>query len=197
VAPAVFVCPVVWVPYKRMADRLRAMLAAADVLACAPYRIETTMAVTASAHDVDDNALCRHPRLRLLGQRRAADVTEMMLTCAGVVYPTEIESFGYPMAECRLLGTPVVARDSAHNREVAGAALVGYAAVTPEDFAAAFHAALHARPAPADPAAYDRDSYFASLLDGPAGATGLGLPRQTGETQHGDGYNERRDRYFK
>ena len=43
-----------------------------------------------------------------------------------IYFPTEIESFGYPLAEARVHGQPVIAPDTEQNREIAGAALFGF-----------------------------------------------------------------------
>ena len=57
-------------------------------------------------------------RCRLCGRARA------------VYFPGGLESFGYPLAEARAGGRPVIARDTTQNQEIAGAALCGY---TPGD----------------------------------------------------------------
>ena len=43
-----------------------------------------------------------------------------------IYFPTDLESFGYPLAEARVSGQPVIARDTALNREIAGPALCRY-----------------------------------------------------------------------
>lgn len=46
--------------------------------------------------------------------------------CRAVYFPTAVESFGYPLAEARVIGRPVLALDTPQNREVAGPALCGF-----------------------------------------------------------------------
>ncbi|MCM3884720.1 glycosyltransferase [Frankia sp. R82] len=169
-----FLCPVVILPQKLLTGRLRAGLAALDILAGPPHRIDATLSVTGRAEQLEDPAVACHPRLRLVGEHSAEVVIAMMARCDGIFFPLELESFGYPMAEGRRMGVPVIARDSAHNREIAGPALVGYQRESGEDIAAAMHAAQAASRSralkPDEAGHFDRGPYFDQLLGlSPAG----------------------------
>jgi glycosyltransferase involved in cell wall biosynthesis len=159
-----FLCPLIVLPQKLMTRRLRAGLAALDILAGPPHRVDATLTVTSHAERIEDPAVANHPRLRLVGEHPAATVTDLMVRCDAIFFPSELESFGYPMAEGRMMGVPVVALDSAHNREIAGPALVGYQRENGADIAAALHAALGVELKPDQSGLFDRGPYFDLLL---------------------------------
>ncbi|EIV93325.1 glycosyltransferase [Frankia sp. QA3] len=168
--PVDFLCPIIITPHKLMTRRLRAGLAALDILAGPPHHVEATITVTGRAALIEDPEVARHPRLRLVGEHPAATVIDMMVRCDAIFFPAELESFGYPMAEGRMMGVPVIALDTAHNREIAGPALVGYERETAEEIAAAMHAALDADLKPDQDNPFDRGPYFDLLLgEGAAG----------------------------
>jgi glycosyltransferase involved in cell wall biosynthesis len=83
-----------------------------------------------------------------------------------VYFPSGLESFGYPLAEARAAGRPVIARDTAQNREIAGPALCGYSPGDPTSLELAVKTALTAQVSP-DPAPFDPDTYFDWLLGQP------------------------------
>ncbi|WP_261576250.1 glycosyltransferase [Frankia gtarii] len=159
-----FLCPIIITPHKLMTRRLRVGLAALDILAGPPHHIDATITATAQAAQIDDPAVANHPRLRLVGEHPAATVIDMMVRCDAIFFPAELESFGYPMAEGRMMGVPVVALDNLHNREIAGPALVGYERETVEEIAAALHAALDADVKPDQDNLFGRGPYFDLLL---------------------------------
>jgi len=159
-----FLCPLIITPQKLMTRRLRAGLAALDILAAPPHRLDATLTVTGHDTGIEDPEVARHPRLRLVGEHPAAAVAELMVRCDAIYFPSELESFGYPMAEGRMMGVPVIALDSAHNREIAGPALVGYQREAGAEIAAAMYAALAAELKPDDARLFDRGPYFDLLL---------------------------------
>ena len=69
---------------------------------------------------------CRNPRIELLGRIDQHDLRQAWARSQAIYFPTGIESFGYPLAEARANGQPVIARDTAQNREIAGPALCGF-----------------------------------------------------------------------
>lgn len=157
VEPGLVVCPVLFAPYKRMAERLRLLVTATEAL-----RREgqvTRVVVTAGREEVPDL-----PVVEPVG-RLAPEALSAVLARAHVVYyPTTVESFGYPLAEARVNGQWVVAPASERAREVAGAALSAFARPTVEDVAAALEKAL-VSPAPApDPLPFSPDRYFGSWV---------------------------------
>ena len=112
-------------------------------------------------------AVACHPRIELVGRLPHSELREMQARSRAIYFPTDLESFGYPLAEARVSGQPVIARDTAQNREIAGPALCGYAPGDPDSLRRAVKAALTADVAP-DPGPFDPDRYFGWLL---------GLPR--------------------
>ncbi|MCK9903276.1 hypothetical protein CC117_00945 [Parafrankia colletiae] len=161
-----FVCPIVPFSYKMLEERLAIALEAADILAAPPHRINVVIDVTASPDTFRKRAVVSHPRINFVGARTAAQVEDMVLGCSAILFPTELESFGYPLAEGRAMGVPVVGLDTPHNREVAGPALVPYPRQVAHEVAAAMFAALTAAPQ-ADPAPFDPGRYFDCLLQRP------------------------------
>ena len=75
-------------------------------------------------------SLACHPRVELMGHLSPHDMQKLRRRSRAIYFPTSIESFGYPLAEARVDGLPVIARDTAQNREIAGPALCGF---TPGD----------------------------------------------------------------
>lgn len=164
VGHATVLCPLIILPQKRMTHRLQAGLAALDILAGPPHHLDITLAVTSRADRIEDPAVAGHPRLRLVGEHSPADVADLMARSDAIYFPSVLESFGYPLAEGRMMGVPVVALDNAHNREIAGPALAGYPRETAPHIAAALHTALTASLAPDRSGLFDRGPYFDLLL---------------------------------
>jgi glycosyltransferase involved in cell wall biosynthesis len=157
----VILCPVLFSPYKGMTERLAELLAAMDDCIDASVRLS----VTADRRDVAA-ALSLHPRTDLVGQLDHRALRQLWARSRAIYFPPGIESFGYPLAEARVSGRPVIARDTAQNREIAGPALCGF---TPGDADSLRHAtmlALTTEVAP-DPAPFDPGDYFNWLLGPP------------------------------
>jgi glycosyltransferase involved in cell wall biosynthesis len=158
----IILCPVVFYSYKQMAQRITELIAAVEDLEDPSVRVQ----VTAHAAEVPAAAAC-HPQVELVGHLPYSKVREMQARSRAIYFPTGLESFGYPLAEARVSGQPVIARDTAQNREIAGPALCGYTSGDPDSLRRAVKAALAADIAP-DPDPFDPDRYFGWLL---------GLPR--------------------
>jgi glycosyltransferase involved in cell wall biosynthesis len=156
-AEPVILCPVLLASYKRMDERLAELRRAVARQPGPPARIR----VTATAAELP--ALAGDPAVELVGRLSERAVRALWGRSRAVYFPTGVESFGYPLAEARARGLPVIARDTAQNREIAGPALCGYQAGDDESLAAAVSAALAATVAP-DPAPFDPDGYFRWLL---------------------------------
>jgi hypothetical protein len=151
-------CPVLFAPYKHMADRLAEWLAAADGALDDSVR----MIVTATPAQVPAS-LAASPRLHFAGLLGLGQLNELRARSRAVYYPTELESYGWPLAEARAFGKPVIAPDTAQNREIAGPALCGFVAGDPDSLRQATETALAARISP-DPAPFDPGMYFDWLL---------------------------------
>ncbi len=151
-------CPIIFQPYKRMDERLNELVAAVDAHADP----EVTVAVTAAAAELPPD-LAGHPRVVALGRLAWAQLRETWAGSAAVYFPTGLEAFGFPLAEARLSGHPVIARDTAQNRELAGAALRGYTLGDTDSLVAAVAGALTTS-VEADPTPFDPTAYFDALL---------------------------------
>jgi glycosyltransferase involved in cell wall biosynthesis len=84
-----------------------------------------TIRVTAAPAELPPD-LGAHPRIVALGRLSWARLRSTWAQSRAVYFPTGLEAFGYPLAEARLSGHPVIARDTAQGRELAGPALCGY-----------------------------------------------------------------------
>jgi Glycosyl transferases group 1 len=158
----VILCPVVFYSYKQMAQRLTELLAVVGDLEDPSVRVQ----VTAHAAEVPA-AVVGHPQVELVGHLPWSEVREMQARSRAIYFPTGLESFGYPLAEARVGGQPVIARDTVQNREIAGPALCGYTQGDPDSLRHAVKVALTVNVLP-DPGPFDPDRYFGWLL---------GLPR--------------------
>jgi hypothetical protein len=157
-ADPVILCPVLFAPFKQMAQRLTELLTAVGDLEDPSVRVR----VTASAAEVPV-AIASHPQVELVGRLPHSDLREMQARSRAIYFPTGLESFGYPLAEARVSGMPAIARDTAQNREIGGAALCGYKLGDPDSLRRAVEVALTADIAP-DPGPFDPDRYFSWLL---------------------------------
>jgi glycosyltransferase involved in cell wall biosynthesis len=157
----VILCPVLFAPQKQMAQRLAELLTVVDDLEDRSIRVQ----VTAHAAEVPPAIGC-HPQVELVGRLPNSELRERWARSRAIYFPTTLESFGYPLAEARANGQPVIARDIALNREIAGPALCGYTHGDPDSLQRAVQIALNAEVAP-DPAPFDPDRYFGWLFGAP------------------------------
>lgn len=157
----VILCPVIFSPYKHMVDRLREWIGAVDSQIDPSIR----MLVTATRDEVP-NDLAEHPRIELLGQLTHAELRQQWARSCAIFFPPGLESFGFPLAEARANGQPVIARDTEQNREIAGPALCGFTVGDCDSLQSATHRALTMDLKP-DPEPFEPDSYFAWLLGDP------------------------------
>ncbi|MEU1362589.1 glycosyltransferase [Micromonospora zamorensis] len=148
--------PVVPSPFKNVVAELRMLLAALDRRQH-PARVR----MTAHPHELPED-LARHPRLDLLGQLPHHELSEHWRRTTAVFFPCLVESFGYPLAEARVYGLPVLAPDSAQSREVAGSALTPYRLSDVASLADALDEID--RTVVPEPDAFERGAYFTRLL---------------------------------
>lgn len=151
-------CPVLFSPYKRMPERIADWVAAADGAVDDSVRL----IVTASAAEMPAS-LAASPRLHLVGRLSVRQVADLWHRCRAVYFPPTLESFGYPLAEARVHGRPVIAVDTPQHREIAGGALCGYTLGDRDSLRCAINAALTTE-VEADPSPFDPDTYFDWML---------------------------------
>jgi len=158
--PAIL-CPVLFAPYKRMDERLTELLTAIECCGDPAVRVR----VTASPAEVPE-PLASDARIEFVGRVDQQDLRQAWARSRAIYFPTGLESFGYPLAEARVSGQPVIACDTPQNREIAGPALCGFTAGDADSLRHATMLAL-TRQVPPDPAPFEPDAYFTWLL-GPA-----------------------------
>jgi glycosyltransferase involved in cell wall biosynthesis len=157
----IILCPVLFSPYKKMEQRLTELLTAVGDRQDLSVRVQ----VTADMAEVPA-VIASHPQVEIVGRLPGSELGEMRTRSHAIYFPTGLESFGYPLAEARVSGQPVIARDTAQNREIAGPALCGYTPGDPDSLRRAVQVALKADIAP-DPGPFDPDRYFEWLLGVP------------------------------
>ena len=147
-------CPILFAPYKNMAKRL------SELMAALPEHATSSLRVRVTAQSTQLQApLATDRRIDFLGELDLAHLRGVWARSQAIYFPTGLESFGYPLAEARTSGHPVIARATAQNREIAGPALCGFAPGNPESLRAAVAQALVKQVAP-DPTPFDPDIYF-------------------------------------
>ncbi|GIG91690.1 glycosyltransferase [Plantactinospora endophytica] len=169
--------PVVVAGYKNLVPQLRMLL---DTVGrgggAAAGGIEVR--VTARPGDLPPDVTA-HPALRAIGVVPHDQLLSFWRRATAVYYPSSLESFGYPLAEARASGIPIIAPDTPQAREIAGRALLGYDPEDPESLAAAVSRIRE--PIVPDPGPFDRSGYFDWLLGPDAGrGTGADADRRTG-----------------
>jgi hypothetical protein len=111
-----------------------------------------------------------HPLATRLGMLAPRHLSLLWRQASAIFFPSDIESFGYPLAQARVQGIPVLAPDTWQAREIAGPALVPYRPGQRNGLIDALSALD--TPVAAQPLAFDRTAYFRWLLQidsGPAG----------------------------
>src|ERR1035437_2891158 len=151
-------CPVLFAPYKQMTQRLTELLAAIEDYPDVSVRVR----VTADHRDVAPALACS-PRIEFVGQLDQHELRQLWGRSRAIYFPTDLESFGYPLADARGSGQPVVGRETEQNREIAGPALCGFVSGDITSLQHAIERALTTEPVP-DPAPFDPDAYFHWLL---------------------------------
>jgi hypothetical protein len=151
-------CPVVFESYKHMTQRLTEWLTAVDHSMNRSVR----MFVTASPAEVPVS-LAVSPRMHFVGRLDHAELCRLWARSRAVYFPPGLEAFGFPLAEARVYGQPVIARDTPQNREIADLALCGYTIGDPDSLRQATEVALTKKLAP-DPGPFNPDAYFEWML---------------------------------
>jgi glycosyltransferase involved in cell wall biosynthesis len=150
--------PVVPGPYKNLFPQLRSLIGIMEELRH-PARIR----VTARLSDLPED-LASHRRIAAVGILQHSDLAELWRTAWAAFFPSAVEAFGWPLAEARVYGVPVIALNTEQSREIAGAALCGYDPADPSSLMDALAAAHD--PVVAEPNVFDRDAYFRWFLGG-------------------------------
>jgi Glycosyl transferases group 1 len=157
----VILCPVFFRPYKHMGARLAEMLAVLDKYGDSSVRLLLT-----ATHDEVPADVAGHPSVRLVGHLQLDDLSRVWGCSKAIYFPSGLESFGYPLAEARVSGRPVIARGTPQNQEIAGPALCGYTVGDADSLGQAVNLAMTTDLAP-DPSPFDPDAYFTWMLGDP------------------------------
>ncbi|MGO9099641.1 MAG: glycosyltransferase [Mycobacterium sp.] len=120
------------------------------------------MIVTATRAEVSAIIAC-NPRVELVGRLDMQELRHLWARSCAVYFPTNVESFGYPLAEARVNGQPVIALETPQNREIAGPALCGFNSGDQDSLLEATQRAFSMNLEP-DPLPFQPDSYFRWLF---------------------------------
>ncbi len=151
-------CPIVFESYKHMPQRLTDWLTAVEGKLDPSVR----MVVTATRAEVPAH-LASSSRIDFVGRLGHAELGRLWGRSRAVYFPPGLEAFGFPLAEARVNGQPVIAQDTPQNREIAGAALCGFTVGDQDSLRQATEDALTKKVAP-DSAPFDPDAYFGWML---------------------------------
>jgi hypothetical protein len=154
----IILCPIIFEPYKHMPDRLAEWLMATERHIAPQIR----MIVTADPSEVP-TPIARSPRIKLVGRLNHTNLCELWNRSRAIYFPTGLESFGFPLAEARVSGLPVIARNTPQNQEIAGSALCGFSSHNARSLLQATEAALAKKVLP-DPDPFNPAAYFDWLL---------------------------------
>jgi glycosyltransferase involved in cell wall biosynthesis len=154
----IILCPILFEPYKQMAERITEWLAAVD----AHFDPAVRLIVTADQADLPDH-VAGNQRIDLVGRLDHAELRKRWSCSRAIYFPPGLESFGFPLAEARASGRPVIARNTAQNREIGGPALCGFTVGHIDSLREAISLALSARPDP-DAGPFNPDAYFSWML---------------------------------
>jgi glycosyltransferase involved in cell wall biosynthesis len=155
----VILIPILNAPYKRLETHVANVLKASECIPGLPVKVR----ITARAIDFSYQ-IAVDPRVDFMGPLSRSELESSWEHAAAIYFPTQVESFGYPLAEARANGIPVIALETKQNREIAGDALRGFDL---EDSSSLQDAILRSltRPQPPDPQPFDPDQYFDWLFE--------------------------------
>lgn len=156
----VILCPVLDAPYKVLGPRIAEVVAAMNQIRREGPLGGPDLELTLTPREAASLHLHLPSWVRLLGRLTPSELYEAQQSARAIVYPTTIESFGFPLAEARLGRQPVIAPQSAHAREVAGDALVGFDPTDSASLAGAVRRALELRLGPLNENPFDPNAYF-------------------------------------
>lgn len=163
VREGLIICPMLPAPYKRMRHNLEVLVAAARQVGKSSA-LRPEIWITATSRELGALGLPETSTFHAIGHLSTTELESLLSQAQVIYYPVELESFGYPLAEARANGQPVIAPDSALTKEVAGQALVPYREPTSNALASALEHALSNSPPAPDPAPFDPDTYFRRWL---------------------------------
>lgn len=148
-----------YVLYPGLPARHKDLVGHLTLLVNAITRAASNLRVRVTTLPAELGNLAAHPRVLAIGPQSLSDMDTLWAEASAAYAPTTVESFGYPVAEARALGVPVIAVNSRQNREIGGLALVGFAPGDPQSLAAAVAGACSHTPPP-DPGPFEPDAYF-------------------------------------
>jgi len=164
---AVFLMPALFAPWKGLEGGFAVLRRALDLVEHdrdVPVEIRVTATADQLRHALGGET---DSRIVAISRLTPIDLDRQYETARAVLYPTKLESFGYPLAEARLRRVPVIARDTELTREVAGPWLLPVDSDDAYALARAMSTALDDVAGSSDCAdnnPFDPTSYFDDLL---------------------------------
>lgn len=150
--------PIINSPYKQLDHHVRRLLSALKHSGSSTTRIVITDQATSFSDEV-----AGHGQVEFIGAMQHDELWRYWASARAIYYPTRVEAFGYPLAEARAAGVPIICQDSDQSREIAGPAAAVFREDDADSLKEAVGLAFQSRPRP-DPGPFDRSDYFRWLL---------------------------------
>jgi len=161
---SVLLCPVLDAPYKMLGPRLAQVVQVMEDGRGGGSLDGLELLLTLTREEAAALDLRLPSWVCLLGRLTPRELYTAQQSAQVILYPTTLESFGYPLAEARLARQPVIAPYTDHAREVADDALVGYDPSDSASLAGAIGRALELQLGPLTENPFDPDAYFDRLF---------------------------------
>jgi glycosyltransferase involved in cell wall biosynthesis len=149
--PGYILFPCLPAPHKDLLGELERLVAATDAAG-----EDLVVKVTADLSALSDRA--SSPRVQAVGPQSLEEIDHLWASAAMAYAPFKVESFGYPVAEGRAYGVPVIGPETSLVRELGGNALFAFdprkPGTLPEAISRAASAVIDPDPDPFDPEAY-------------------------------------------
>lgn len=126
-------------------------------------RLGSSLSIVVTAPEADAGVAARHASVAMIGPQSFADLDKLWAGATAVYAPTTVESFGFPVAEGRAYGVPVLALGTPRNREIGGNMLIPFRAKDADSLAGAIRESEGVDCA-SDPDPFDPEDYFSWLI---------------------------------
>jgi hypothetical protein len=157
-------CPVLHAPFKRLERILPMVAQAVRAMRSEPAWSDLELRCTLTDEEMQVSGVRPGDGLVPLGRLSSAHVAQEWAGATAILYPTFIESFGYPLAEANVRRIPILAMGNEWVREIAGDALVPLDQTSPAALRSAIEQSLTTNLSNSIVTKFDRVAYFDNLF---------------------------------
>jgi glycosyltransferase involved in cell wall biosynthesis len=157
-------CPVLHAPFKRLERVLPLVAEAVAAMRLDPAWSDLELRCTLTVEEMRLSGVGPGNGLVALGRLSSAQVAQEWGTSTAILYPTFIESFGYPLAEANVHRIPILAMGNESVREIAGDALVPLEPTSPSTVRMSVEHAMTVQLDDCNVTDFDRKAYFKDLF---------------------------------